>query len=216
MLKLEKENQGLLRTIEELQAASIKSSTQPNHSYPLHCDQVVRSTNNRTPSTDEPAGFQPACPRVENNSNVSQHCTIRQQMLNGDSHCHQHLHTKEMEAVQSVVLLTDNQDLHVQEKGQVESGRRGDHFKELITELEVLENDNNRFGCFVESRDCGPGLKSSSSCHDHTFTGQPMCSCYANKHTQRLEAKCSALGMVNQHLQTSLDNNGRLCRSKKH
>lgn len=137
-------------------------------------------------------------------------------MLNGDPNCHQQLHTKEMEAVQSATLLTDNPDLHVPEKGQLEGGQRGDHFKELMSELEVLEDDNNRLCCFVESHDCCPGWKSSSPCHDHNFTGQPMCSSYASKHTQRLEAKCSALGTVNQHLQTSLDNNGRFCRSNKH
>lgn len=212
VLKLEKENQSLLRTIEELQAASMKSSTQPNHNHHLERDQVVCSTNNRTSSTGEPTGFQPSCSHVEN---VFQHCTVTKQAPNGDSNCRQQPHAEELDAVHSEILLTDNPDLHVQEKGQLEDGQRGDHFKELMCELEVLENNHNRLGCFVESRDCFPGSKSSSSLHD--LTGLPTRSSYAaSKHTQRLEAKCRALDTVNQHLQTSLDNTGRFCRSNRH
>lgn len=212
VLKLEKENQSLLRTIEELQAASMKSSTQPNHNHHLERDQVVCSTNNRTSSTGEPTGFQPSCSHVEN---VFQHCTVTKQVENGDSNCRQQPHAEELDAVHSEILLTDNPDLHVQEKGQLEDGQRGDHFKELMCELEVLENNHNRLGCFVESRDCFPSSKSSSSLHD--LTGLPTRSSYAaSKHTQRLEAKCRALDTVNQHLQTSLDNTGRFCRSNRH
>ncbi|KAM9363607.1 girdin-like [Symphorus nematophorus] len=213
MLKLEKENQSLLRTIEELKAASVNNnSTQPKHSHHRECDhvcQVVYSTNNYTSSTDEPTGLQTSCSNIGNGTNVFPRRTVTQPSLNGDSNCHQALHAEDLEGVQSEILLTDNPDLHIQEKGQLEDGDRGDHFKELMSDLEVLENNLNRLHCFVGSRDSSPGSKSSSPCHSSTFTGLPTRSSYASKHTQRLEAKCRALDTVNQHLQTSLDNTDR-------
>lgn len=213
MLKLEKENQSLLRTIEELRAASMNNSTQPKHSHHRDC-HVVCSTFNCTSSTDEPTGLQTSCSTIESRAHrVFPLRTVTQQMLNGDSNCH--LHTEELEGVQGEILLTDNPDLHIQEKGQLEDGDSGDHFKELMSDLEVLENNHNRLHCFVGSRDHSPGSKSSSPCHDSIFTGLPTRSSYASKHTQRLEAKCRALDTVNQHLQTSLDNTGRFCRSNK-
>lgn len=218
MLKLEKENQSLLRTIEELRAASMNNSTQPKHSQHRECDhvcQLVCSTNNCTSSTDEPTGLQTSCSSIENLTNVFPLHTVTQQMLNGDLNCHQQLHAEELEGLQSEILLTDNPDLHTQEKGQLEDGDGGDRFKELMSDLEVLENNHNRLHCFVGSRDHSPGSKSSSPCHDSIFTGLPTRSSYASKHTQRLEAKCRALDTVNQHLQTSLDNTGRFFRSNK-
>ncbi|XP_070771586.1 girdin [Enoplosus armatus] len=211
MLKLEKENQRLLRTVEELRAASINNSRQPKHSRHLECDHVcqVVCSNNCTSSTDEPTGLQTSCPNIENHTCVFPHRTVTQQMLNGVSNCHQPLHTEEVEGVQSQILLTDNPGLHIEEKGQREDGDSGDHFKELMSDLEVLENNHNRLHCFVGSRDHSPGSKSSSPCHDSIFTGLPRRSSYASKHTQRLEAKCRALDTVNQHLQTSLDNTDR-------
>ncbi|GAA6220271.1 girdin-like [Lates japonicus] len=212
MLKLEKENQSLLRTIEELRAASISKSPQPKHSHHHECHrvcQVVCSTNNWTSSTDEPSGLQTSCSHVENRANIFPLSAGPQQMLNGDSNSHQQPHTEKLEGVQSEILLTDNPDLHIQEKGQLEDGDRGEHFKELMSDLEVLENVHNRLHCFVGSRDHSPGSKSSSPCHDSILTGLPTRSSYASKHTQRLEAKCKALDTVNQHLQTSLDNTDR-------
>uniref|UniRef100_A0A4W6C299 Coiled-coil domain containing 88Aa n=1 Tax=Lates calcarifer TaxID=8187 RepID=A0A4W6C299_LATCA len=99
--------------------------------------------------------------------------------------------------------------LRIQEKGQLEDGDGGEHFKELMSDLEVLENVHNRLHCFVGSRDHSPGSKNSSPCHDRILTGLPTRSSYTSKHTQRLEAKCKALDTVNQHLQTSLDNTDR-------
>ncbi|XP_044046746.1 girdin isoform X2 [Siniperca chuatsi] len=212
MLKLEKENQSLLRTIEELRATSVNNSTHPKHSHHLECDhvcQVVCSTNNCTSSTDEPTELQTSCSKMENRTRVFPLRTVTQQMLNGDSNCHQPLHAEEQEEVQSKIFLTDNPDLHIQEKGQLEDGDGGDHFKELMSDLEVLENSHNRLHCFVGSGDHSPGSKSHSPCHDSIFTGLPTRSSYASKHTQRLEAKCRALDTVNQHLQTSLDNTDR-------
>lgn len=211
MLKLEKENQSLLRTIEELRTTSISKSPQPKHSHHNECDrvcQVVCSTNNWTSSTDEPSGLQTSCSHVENRANTFPLSAGPQQMLNGDSNSHQQLHTEELEGVQSEILLTDNPDLRIQEKGQLEDGDGGEHFKELMSDLEVLENVHNRLHCFVGSRDHSPGSKNSSPCHDRILTGLPTRSSYTSKHTQRLEDKCKALDTVNQHLQTSLDNTG--------
>ncbi|XP_031145144.1 girdin-like isoform X5 [Sander lucioperca] len=203
MLKLEKENQSLLRSIEELRAASINNSAQPKHGHHLQCEHVCQVVC----TTDEPTGLQTTCSHIENRTNVFPLSTVTQQMLNGGSHCHQPLHAEdELEGVQSEILLTENPDLHMKEKGQLEDG---DHFKELMSDLDVLENNHNRLHCFVGSRDSSPGSKSSSPCHDSIFTGLPTRSSYASKHTQRLEAKCRALDTVNQHLQTSLDNTDR-------
>lgn len=207
MLKLEKENQSLLRTIEELRA-TVNNSTQTKH-----IRQAVCSSNNSTSSTDQPSVFHIS---TENHTDVFNHSTVTQQMVNGDSSCHQQLHTEQLERVQSEILLTDNPDLHIQEKGQLEDGGGGDSFKDIMSDLEVLENNHNRLHCFVGSCVHSPGSRSSSPCHESVFTGLPTRSSYASKHTQRLEAKCRNLETVNQHLQTSLDNTGRLCESIKH
>eukprot|EP00064_Thunnus_orientalis_P006395 superscaffoldBa00000662_g6412 len=176
MLKLEKENRSLLRTIEDLRDASLNNSNQPKHSLRHEYDHVCQLS------------------------------TVTEQTSNGVSECHQ---AEDLEDIQSEILLTDNSHLHIQEKGQLEDGDRGDHLKELMSDLEVLENHHNRRHCFVGSRDHSPGSKNSSPCHDSIFTGLPTRSSYASKHTQRLEAKCRALDTVNQHLQTSLDNTDR-------
>ncbi|XP_069561069.1 girdin isoform X2 [Brachyistius frenatus] len=204
MLKLEKENQSLLRTIEEFRAASINNSTQTKHGR-----QVVCNTNNCTSSADESSAVQTSCSNTENHTNGFPRSLVTQQMLFGDSNCRQRLHTEELEGVQSEILLAENPHLHIREKGQLEDGGSAEHFKEMMSDLEVLENNHNRLCCLVGSRDRSPGSKSSSPCHDSILTGLPTRSSYASKQTQRLEAKCRALDTVNQHLQTSLDNTDR-------
>uniref|UniRef100_A0A3B5B0G6 Girdin-like n=1 Tax=Stegastes partitus TaxID=144197 RepID=A0A3B5B0G6_9TELE len=202
MLKLEKENQSLLRTIEELRAATTNSDRQAKRNQ-----QVICSIKNGASSADESSVLQ------NSGSNTGNHThplsTVTQQLLNGNSNCHQQLHREELEGVQGEILLTDTPDPHIQEKGQLEEGSSGDHFKEVMSDLEVLENNHNRLRCFVGSRDHSPGSNSSSPCHDSIFTGLPTRSSYTSKHTQRLEAKCRTLDTVNQHLQTSLDNTDR-------
>ncbi|KAM6941491.1 girdin-like [Lycodopsis pacificus] len=212
MLKLEKEKQSLIRTVEELRAAVINRNMQPKHSHHLEGDHVCQgicSTDNCTSSADEPTGLQTTCSNVEYRTHVFPHSAVTQHMLNGHSNCHRPFHAEGLEQVQSKILLTDNPDLLVQEKGQLEDADHGDHFKELMSDLEVLENNHNRIHCFVGSRDHSPGSKGSSPCHESIITGLPTRSSYARKHTQRLEAKCRALDTVNQHLQTSLDNTDR-------
>uniref|UniRef100_A0A8C9XV98 Coiled-coil domain containing 88Aa n=1 Tax=Sander lucioperca TaxID=283035 RepID=A0A8C9XV98_SANLU len=66
MLKLEKENQSLLRSIEELRAASINNSAQPKHGHHLQCEHVCQVVC----TTDEPTGLQTTCSHIENRTNV--------------------------------------------------------------------------------------------------------------------------------------------------
>lgn len=202
MLRLEKENQSLLMTIEELQATSAKSSTAANQSHRLGCDQVECGTNRSASATDE------------NRSNGFQQGTVEEEILNGDLKCHQQLHAEALQAVRREIVLTDDPDFHIEETGRLEDRPGGDYCKGLMSELEILENDHNRLCSFVGSRDCLPGSNSSSPVRH--FTGLLARSSYSEKHTQRLEAKCRALDTFNQHLQTSLDNTSRFCISNKH
>ncbi|CAJ1052660.1 girdin-like isoform X4 [Xyrichtys novacula] len=198
MLKLEKENQSLLRTIEDLRAASMKICPQHKdrqHLEGSHVSEETCITNKCNSSTGANMGSN----SIENCTNVV--------LQNRDSNHHQPLGAEEADGDRSEVLLTDDPHLHIQEKGLLEDGASG--FKEPMSELEVLENNHNRLHCFVGSRDRSPGSKSSSPCHDSILTGLPTRSSYANKHTQRLEAKCRALDTFNQHLQASLDNTER-------
>lgn len=201
MLRLEKENQSLLRTIKELRATSAKSTTAANQSHRLESDQVVCGTNSSASATDE------------NHSNGFQHSILEEEMLNRDLKCRQQLNAEELQAVQHEIVLTDDPDFHIQETGRLEDRPGGDHCKGLVSELEILENDHNRLCSFVGSRDCLPCSNSSSPIHH--FTGLLGRSSYSEKHTQRLEAKCRALDTFNQHLQTSLDNTSRFCKSNK-
>ncbi|XP_039860862.1 girdin-like isoform X4 [Simochromis diagramma] len=202
LLKLEKENKHLLKIIEELRA-SVNNITQTKHSHLAMC------SNNCTSSTDESSVLQTSCSNAKNHSNGVTLRIVTKSMLNGDLSCHQQLDTEELEQVQSVNHLTANPERNIQEKGQLEDGDSGDHFKERMSDLEVLENNHNRRHYFVRSHDHSPGSKNSSPRHESIFTGLPTRSSYASKHTQRLEAKCRALDTINQHLQTSLDNTDR-------
>ncbi|KAM7418664.1 hypothetical protein PAMA_016001 [Pampus argenteus] len=202
MLKLEKENQSLLRTIEDFRAASLNTSTQPKHTHYHergHACQVICSTNNTSTSSTYPTELQTSCSNIENHTNVSPLSIVTHEISNGDSNCH---HAEDLEGIQREILL------HIQEKGQLEDGDSRDHLKEPMSDLEVLENHHNWRHCLVGSHDHSPGSKSSSPCHDSIFTDLPTRSSYASKHTQRLEAKCRALDTLeaeNQSLQAILE-----------
>ncbi|KAM3624215.1 uncharacterized protein V6R79_020705 [Siganus canaliculatus] len=212
MLKLEKENQSLLRTIEQLRAAPVNKGTQPKHGHHLDCDhvcQVMRNNNNCSSPTAESTDLQTLCSHVENHAKVFPVRTVAQQMMNGDSNCRQELRAEEPEGVQTGIPVSNNLDLNIQEKGPLEDEDVGGHFKELMCDLETLENNHNKLHCFDGSREHSPDSKSSSPCRGSIFRGLQTRSSYTSKHTQRLEAKCRALDTVNQHLQTSLDNTDR-------
>ncbi|KAJ0033310.1 hypothetical protein NQD34_000417, partial [Periophthalmus magnuspinnatus] len=174
MLKLEKENQSLLRTIEELTA-------------------VPRSS-------EVPKGLQ-----SPNSYSVNQMNSSGQEMWNGEVNYSQ-AHPVTLEQVQTKIFFTEGTDFLTQEKGLVEKGVGGMHLKDL----EEHENYHNQQLCCVEpERVHTSGSKNSSPSHASIFTGLPTYSSYNNKHTQRLEVKCRNLDILNQHLQTALDNTDR-------
>lgn len=180
MLWLEKENKCLLRTVEELQSGPLKSSTQLNYCQRLERDTVVCSASSST-----------TCKQ-----NMIQRCL----QIDEDASSHRQLHRGEFKEV----LSQFRQDPDLQE-GQPEDTQRGDHFKDLMPELEDFKNDPYKLCCLVESRE-SVGISSHDLTHRSTHPS------YVIKQTQQLEAKCRALDTVNQHLQTALDNSGTLCR----
>ncbi|KAF7663406.1 hypothetical protein LDENG_00211260 [Lucifuga dentata] len=200
MLKLEKENQSLLRTIEELRASSINNSEKPNHSH--YQDRVchVYSTNSGSSPTEQPSGLQSSSSALgENSTKALPPSEVAQQIFNRELKCQE-----EIEGVESEILLTNDSDLHI-EKGQLDGEGNGENYNELVSDMEVFANNHNRFHCLGGSRDNFPGSKSSSPYPNSLLTR----SAYASKQTQRLEAKCKTLETENQHLQTLLDNADR-------
>ncbi|KAM4594544.1 LOW QUALITY PROTEIN: girdin-like [Fundulus diaphanus] len=194
ILKLEKENQRLLRTIEELRAAVHNVGAETKHSCHVVCD-----TDQFTSSAEQSSGTATTCSLLENHSDA-------QTLLipNGDSNCQQEVVTEEREGVQTQFLLADHPDRDAQENGRLQ-----DQGKEVMSDLEILENNQNLLRCFVGPCDPAPGSQRKSQYRDSTSTGLPTRSSYASKHTQRLEVKCRGLDTLNQQLQTSLYNTER-------
>jgi len=204
MLKLEKENQSLLKIIEELRAFAHNSSTQTKRSHHLVC-----TTHNFTSSPEESSVLQTSSSILQNHTDAPPLSALTQQTSNGDSNCHQQLHTEELEGVQSEILRTENADLNMQEKGQLEDLGSGEHTKEIMSDLNVFEKNQSKLHSVVGLHDHSPRSKRSSPCHESILSGLPAHSSYASKHTQRLEAKCRTLDTVNQQLQISLETSGR-------
>lgn len=200
MLKLEKENQSLLRTIEELRSVPQNS----HHAEGDHVCEVVCCTSNGPSSTDVNTTLFTSFSNMDNCQDV---ITPRKVKLR-EPECPQHLPTDELESerVQRGVHHFTNGG------GQLEDGSRGEHLTELMSDLEEMENGHNRQYSSVESHDHSPGSRSSSPRPDSIFAVLPTHTSYASKQTQRLEAKCRALDSTNQHLQTSLDNTGGFCK----
>ncbi|XP_035993139.1 girdin isoform X4 [Fundulus heteroclitus] len=187
ILKLEKENQRLLRTIEELRAAVHNVGTETKHSCHVVCD-----THQFTSSAEQSS-------LLENHSDA-------QTLLipNGGSNCQQEVVKEEREGVQTQLFLADRPDRDAQE-----NRRLRDQGNEAMSDLEILENNQNRLRCFVGPCDPAPGPQRKSQCRDSASTGLPTRSSYASRHTQRLEVKCRGLDTLNQQLQTSLYNTER-------
>ncbi|XP_028312035.1 girdin-like [Gouania willdenowi] len=179
MLKLEKENKSLLRTIEYLRTASNTRSAQTRQSQQLSCNTNDVSSNEERPG-------------LENHSHVSPNDSVTQHLLNGDLNC-------QLDSEGLGVVATNN--FHIQEKGQREDENSRQVLKESLSDREVLENSHNKLYSVVDSHDQSP-----SSGYGSIFMGGPT---RTSKHTQQLEAKCKALDTANQHLQTSLDNTDR-------
>ncbi|KAJ0050541.1 hypothetical protein NL108_003761, partial [Boleophthalmus pectinirostris] len=175
MLKLEKENQSLLRTIEELTAVPRSSEVSKGLQSP-------------------------------NSHSVNQMNSSAEEIWNGDVNYTQ-AYPVSLEQVQTKIFYTEGTDFLTQEKVPVENGVGGMHSEDL----EDHENYHNQRLCCVEpERVHTSGSKNSSLSHATiASTGLPTYSSYNSKHTQRLEAKCKNLDILNQHLQTALDNTDR-------
>lgn len=137
MLRLEKENQSLVRTIRELRASSVTSGGVP-----------VADQRNSS------GGPQTSCRPPEDHSNGSQQCSTQERILNGDS-----------KAAQRVTVFGDELNFHTQEAEELND--RGDSSNCLMSELEILENDlNRRRSSAGSSGDTLPGSHSGGpSCH---------------------------------------------------
>ncbi|XP_061536057.1 girdin isoform X3 [Phycodurus eques] len=207
LLKLEKENRSLLKTVEELRGVCIHNNAQTNkhchHSEKDRVHQVVCCTDKWTSSTKENIMSLTPCSHEQNCRNVSNIGAVKQKISNTDSQY------KESEQVHTDVHLSANTARHIQEKGQVDGNDSGEHFKAVMSDLQVYENSHNAAHYSVGSNNPSPGSRSSSCSHDSTFMGLPARFANANKHTERLEAKCKALDSINQQLQTSLGNTER-------
>uniref|UniRef100_A0A3Q2EDY5 Coiled-coil domain containing 88Aa n=1 Tax=Cyprinodon variegatus TaxID=28743 RepID=A0A3Q2EDY5_CYPVA len=192
ILKLEKENQRLLRTIEDLRAALHNGCRKTKHS------QHLAGNTHQSTSSEEQSSMTKIFSSVTENPSDAQ----RLQIQNGDSNCRQQLVTKELEGGQTQILLADLADCGI------ENGHLQDPDKDRISQLEILENNHNQFHSFVRPCDPYPGSQNGGPYHDSTSTGLPGRSA-TSKHTQRLEVKCRGLDTLNQQLQTSLYNSER-------
>ncbi|KAM9770546.1 girdin-like isoform 5-T5 [Menidia menidia] len=189
MLKLEKENQSLLKIIEDLRTFG-QNSSQTKRSH-----HVVCNTNNFTSSPEELSELK--------TSSLQNHIGVHmQQIPNGDSVFHQQLQTEELDEVQSEIL-------HVQENGQRGDVGGGEHFIENMSDLTVLKNYPSKVQSVTGLCDHSPDSKRIGPHHESILSGFPAHSSYSRKHAQRLEAKCQALDTVNQQLQISLENSDR-------
>ncbi|KAK0155867.1 Girdin [Merluccius polli] len=201
LLRLEKENQRLIRTIEDLQTASVNSS--PQHSYyhdQHHFSQEAFDHGTKPAEQQCLLGGRTRIPKLYNA--VTNECvpgSVAQHTCKEDSKC------IELEEGHSEALLTDTQDFEDHEKGQLDEWESSENIKELVSDpVEVVNNSPHR-QCFDPSL----GLKGGRLSYDGVIAGLSSRSCYAAKQTERLEAKCRALDTENQRLQASLDNSGR-------
>ncbi|XP_054635893.1 girdin-like isoform X1 [Dunckerocampus dactyliophorus] len=203
LLKLEKENQCLLKTVEELRAAPARCNTQAkklfHHNDRNLVHQDVCSTDNRTSSTEENTMLLISCSHEQNTTNVSSLTLVKQQISMMDPK-QQQVFTQEPEGAHTG-LLSAIAAPNIEEKEQFEEDKSGEHLQAVMSDLEVYENSH-----LVGAHDPSPGSRSRSSSSDGIFAGLPARFTYANKHTERLEGKCRTLDSVNQQLQTSLGN----------
>lgn len=114
MLRLEKENQSLLKTIKELRASSATSS-----GVSVDAQRISSEVT------------QTSCRPPENHSNGSMQSPMQERILNGDT-----------KVAQRVIVLEDEVNFHTPGAGDLND--RGDPSNCIMSELEVLENDLNR------------------------------------------------------------------------
>nr|XP_061791873.1 girdin-like [Nerophis lumbriciformis] len=199
LLKLEKENQSLVKTVEELRSAHIQNNAQPykksQHSEKDHVQQLVCCTDWNS-LTNENMSF---IHSSHEESNIPNPGPVKQKIFNTDPE------NEELEDSYTGFQLSPNRVHYFEEKGQFEDKNSGKPFKDVVSDLE-LNLDNNLDGVHysIGSQNPSPGSRNSSSNHDNVFMGLPARFTNSNKHTERLEAKCRALDSSNQQLQSSL------------
>ncbi|XP_035618932.2 girdin-like isoform X2 [Oncorhynchus keta] len=212
LLRLERENQSLLRTIEELRAADLSLGPQHNHNHehmwrdgqrPTNTAEVVReylgSLDNTSWEQSELVIKEDCDIDIDTSHHRDPECNGVAVDLEGE------IDRLERESE----TLKEKMDLQKQEKGQLEDGESCD-LSDPIADLEAVAKDNTRNllqpGASVSlTRDTSP-----YSTRENSSTGlQVRASSSSTKHTERLEAKCRALDTENQRLQAALDNTGR-------
>uniref|UniRef100_A0A8C8K6L7 HOOK N-terminal domain-containing protein n=1 Tax=Oncorhynchus tshawytscha TaxID=74940 RepID=A0A8C8K6L7_ONCTS len=211
LLRLERENQSLLRTIEELRAADLSLGPQHNHNHDTH---TTINPHIRIPAT------------LLNYS--SERCYFHVKMLvvfpclldtshHRDPKCNGVSVDLEGEIdrlERESETLKEKMDLQKQEKGQLED-RESCDLSDPMADLEAEAKDNTRNllqpGASVSlTRDTSPCSKNKSPRRENSSTElQTRAFSSSMKHTERLEAKCRALDTENQRLQAALDNTGR-------
>ncbi|XP_052359236.1 girdin-like isoform X4 [Oncorhynchus keta] len=217
LLRLERENQSLLRTIEELKAADLSLGPQHNHNHehmwrdgqrPTNTAEVVReylgSLNNASWEQSQLVIKEDCDIDIDTSHHRDPKCNGVSVDLEGE------IDRLEKESE----TLKEKMDLQKQEKGQLEDGESCD-LSDPMADLEAEAKDNTRNllqpGASVSlTRDTSPCSKNKSPRRENSSTGlQARASSSSTKHTERLEAKCRALDTENQRLQAALDNTGR-------
>uniref|UniRef100_A0A674C341 Girdin-like n=1 Tax=Salmo trutta TaxID=8032 RepID=A0A674C341_SALTR len=231
LLGLERENQSLLRTIEELRAADLRLGPQHNHNREHTRRDGQRPTNTVTSqgprhkhehNTVNGAISIEYLGSLDNTSWEQSELVIKEDCDIDTSH---HRDPKcngvsvdlegEIDRLErESETLKEKMDLQKQEKGQLED-RESCDLSDPMADLEAVAKDNTRNllqpGASVSlTRDTSPCSKNKSPRRENSSTGlQTRASSSSTKHTERLEAKCRALDTENQRLQAALDNTGR-------
>ncbi|XP_055762777.1 girdin-like isoform X4 [Salvelinus fontinalis] len=217
LLRLERENQSLLRTIEDLRAADLSLGPQHNHDHehtrrdsqrPTNTAEVVReylgSLDNTSWEQSELVIKEDCDIDIDTSHHRDPKCNGVSVDLEGE------IDRLERESE----TLKEKMDLQKQEKGQLEDGESC-HLSDPMADPEAVAKDNIRNllqpGASVSlTRDTSPCSKNKSPRRENSSTGlQTRASSSSTKHTERLEAKCRALDTENQRLQAALDNTGR-------
>ncbi|XP_061736965.1 girdin-like isoform X8 [Nerophis ophidion] len=193
LLKLEKENKHLLKTVEELRSKT-QSKKHIHHNDKDRVHQKVCSADRWASSTKENTRLMIPC-SVEQNSSLG---LLNQKIVIIDSK-YQPEKPEEVHTDLRSAIAAPN----VQGNEQFKDDESGEHLKAVLPGLEVYENCANSS---VGAHDPLPCSRNSLSSFDGTFTSLPARFTYANKQTERLEGKCRMLDSINQQLQTSLAN----------
>uniref|UniRef100_A0A674EMM8 Girdin-like n=1 Tax=Salmo trutta TaxID=8032 RepID=A0A674EMM8_SALTR len=225
LLRLERENQSLLRTIEELRAADLSLGPQHNHNREhtrrdgqLPTNTVTSQGPRHKHEHNKYLGSLDNTSWEQSELVIKEDCDIdidtshhRDPKCNGVSvDLEGEIDRLERESE----TLKEKMDLQKQEKGQLEDGEFCD-LSDPMADLEAIAKDNTRNllqpGASVSlTRDTSPCSKNKSPRRENSSTGlQTRASSSSTKHTERLEAKCRALDTENQRLQAALDNTGR-------